>query len=87
MLRGLLSARGANASLVTVYIDGFFQEPVDVAGLFNIRAIQVLPCRSWFLILISSPVCLLCISLNYIVLCISLSQLSCLGNSVGRAST
>ena len=41
MLRGLLSAHGANASLVTVFIDGFFQEPKEVAGLFNIRAVQV----------------------------------------------
>ena len=41
MLRGLLSASGANASMVTVYIDGFFQEPVEVASLFDIRAIQV----------------------------------------------
>ena len=52
-LRGLLSARGANASLVTVFIDGFFQEPKDVAGLFNVRAIQVRArmklsaCMSW----------------------------------------
>ena len=43
MLRGLLSAHGANASLVTVFVDGFFQEPVDVAGLFGIRAIQHAP--------------------------------------------
>jgi len=41
MLRGLLSVPGSNASLVTVFVDGFFQEPVDVAGLFNIRAVQV----------------------------------------------
>lgn len=41
MLQGLLSASGANASLVTVYIDGFFQEPKEVAGLFSIRAVEV----------------------------------------------
>ena len=41
MLRRLLSAHGANASMVTVFIDGFFQGPVDVAGLFGIRAVQV----------------------------------------------
>ena len=40
MLRGLLSAHGSNASLVTVFVDGFFQEPVDVAALFGIRAVQ-----------------------------------------------
>ncbi len=44
MLRRLLSARGANASLVTVFIDGFFQQPVDVAKLFGIRAVQVSVC-------------------------------------------
>ena len=43
MLRGLLLAHGANASLVTVFVDGFFQEPVDVAALFGIRAIQHAP--------------------------------------------
>ena len=41
MLQGLLSSKGANASLVTVFIDGFFQEPKEVAGLFGIRAVQV----------------------------------------------
>ena len=41
MLRGLLAAKGANASIVTVYIDGFFQEPKEVAELLGIRAIQV----------------------------------------------
>ena len=43
MIRGLLSAHGANSSLVTVFVDGFFQEPVDVAALFGIRAIQHAP--------------------------------------------
>ena len=42
MLQGLLSAKGANASLVTVFIDGYFQEPKEVAALFGIRAVQVL---------------------------------------------
>lgn len=41
MIRGLLSTPGANASMVTVFVDGFFQEPVDVAQLFAIRVIQV----------------------------------------------
>lgn len=40
MIRGLLSAQGSNASMVTVFVDGFFHEPVDVARLFSIRAIQ-----------------------------------------------
>ena len=43
MIRGLLSAHGANSSLVTVFVNGFFQEPVDVAALFGIRAIQHAP--------------------------------------------
>lgn len=41
MLRGLLSVPGANVSLISVFVDGFFQEPVDVASLFNIQAVQV----------------------------------------------
>ena len=41
MIRSLLSARGSAVSMVTVFIDGFYQEPHDVAGLFGIRAIQV----------------------------------------------
>ena len=41
MLRGLLSVPGANVSLISVFVDGFFQEPVDVASLFNILAVQV----------------------------------------------
>ena len=39
-LRRLLSVPGSNASMVTVYIDGFFQEPVEVCELFGIRSIQ-----------------------------------------------
>lgn len=41
MLRTLLSAHGSSPSMVTVFIDGFFQEPKDVAELLGIRAIQV----------------------------------------------
>ena len=41
MLRRLLSVPGARASMVTVFVDGFFQEPVDVTGLLGVRAIQV----------------------------------------------
>lgn len=41
MLQKLLSVPGASPLLITVFIDGFFQEPLDVAELFNVRAIQV----------------------------------------------
>ena len=41
MLRRLLSVAGANSSMITVFIDGFFNQPKDVAELFNIRAVQV----------------------------------------------
>lgn len=40
MLRKLLSIPGSNASMVTVFIDGFFQEPSDVASLFGVEGIQ-----------------------------------------------
>lgn len=41
MLRRLLSIPGADPSMVTVFVDGFFQEPMDVAKLLGVRAIQV----------------------------------------------
>ena len=41
MLRKLLSVPGASPDMVTVFIDGFFQEPVEVTGLFGVRAVQV----------------------------------------------
>lgn len=41
MLCRLLSVPGSNPSMVTVFIDGFFQEPMEVAELFGIRAVQV----------------------------------------------
>ncbi|KAL5487412.1 hypothetical protein EMCRGX_G020007 [Ephydatia muelleri] len=40
MLRSLLSAHGSNNSLVTVFIDGFFREPAEVANLFGINSVQ-----------------------------------------------
>lgn len=40
MLRGLLSTPGANPDMVMVYIDGFFQEPMDVAELLGVKAMQ-----------------------------------------------
>ncbi|XP_019858766.1 PREDICTED: protein O-linked-mannose beta-1,2-N-acetylglucosaminyltransferase 1-like [Amphimedon queenslandica] len=37
MLNTLLATPGSNASLTNVYIDGFYQEPADVAILFGVR--------------------------------------------------
>ena len=41
MLQRLLSTPGANPDMVVVFIDGFFQEPMDVAELLGVRATQV----------------------------------------------
>ena len=46
MLRSLLSADGANPSMITVFIDGFYAEPLAVARLFGLRGIQV---GRWYL--------------------------------------
>ncbi len=43
MLRSLLSARGANPEMVTVFIDGFYAEPLAVAKLFGLRGVQHTP--------------------------------------------
>jgi len=43
MLRSLLSANGANPSMITVFIDGFYAEPLAVAKLFGLRGIQHTP--------------------------------------------
>jgi len=43
MLRSLLSAEGANPSMVTVFIDGYYQEPMAVSKLFGLRGIQHTP--------------------------------------------
>lgn len=41
MLRRLLTTPGASAAMITVFIDGYFQEPMDVTELLGIRAVQV----------------------------------------------
>ena len=41
MLQRLLSVPGADPDLVTVFIDGSFQEPVEVTRLLGIRAVSV----------------------------------------------
>ncbi|XP_054280090.1 protein O-linked-mannose beta-1,2-N-acetylglucosaminyltransferase 1-like isoform X1 [Macrosteles quadrilineatus] len=43
MLRSLLSARGANKDMITVFIDGYFEEPLEVTKLFGLRGIQHTP--------------------------------------------
>lgn len=43
MLRSLLSAGGVNASMVTVFIDGFFQEPMQVVRLFGLKGVWHTP--------------------------------------------
>ena len=43
MLRTLLSANGANPDMITVFIDGFYDEPRAVAELFGLRGVQHAP--------------------------------------------
>jgi beta-1,2-N-acetylglucosaminyltransferase len=43
MLRSLLTAGGANSSMMTVFVDGYYEEPMQVARLFGLRAVQHTP--------------------------------------------
>lgn len=43
MLKSLLSANGVNRSMITVFIDGYFEEPLFVTKLFDVRGIQHMP--------------------------------------------
>lgn len=43
MLRSLLSAHGASPEMITVFIDGYFEEPLEVTKLFGLRGIQHTP--------------------------------------------
>lgn len=43
MLRSLLSMPGADASMITVYIDGFFEEPAAVCKLFKVKSVHHTP--------------------------------------------
>jgi beta-1,2-N-acetylglucosaminyltransferase len=43
MLRSLLSASGARPEMITVFIDGFYSEPLAVARLFGLRGVQHAP--------------------------------------------
>jgi beta-1,2-N-acetylglucosaminyltransferase len=40
MLRSLLGAAGSDPDMITVFIDGFYEEPMAVARLFGLRGIQ-----------------------------------------------
>ncbi|XP_037086443.1 LOW QUALITY PROTEIN: protein O-linked-mannose beta-1,2-N-acetylglucosaminyltransferase 1-like [Pollicipes pollicipes] len=42
-LRSLLSAQGVDPSMITIFIDGYFDEPLKVARLFGLRGIQHTP--------------------------------------------
>ena len=43
MLTSLLAAQGAQPSMVTVFIDGFYDEPLAVTQLLGMRGIQHKP--------------------------------------------
>lgn len=43
MLRTLLSTSGCNPAMVTVFIDGYYEEPLEIAKLFGLRGVQHTP--------------------------------------------
>ncbi|XP_031430825.1 protein O-linked-mannose beta-1,2-N-acetylglucosaminyltransferase 1 [Clupea harengus] len=43
MLRSLLSSHGVNPQMVTVFIDGYYEEPMDVVELFGLKGVQHTP--------------------------------------------
>ncbi|XP_043941881.1 protein O-linked-mannose beta-1,2-N-acetylglucosaminyltransferase 1 [Protopterus annectens] len=43
MLRSLLSAQGVNPQMITVFIDGYYEEPMDVVDLFGLKGVQHTP--------------------------------------------
>ncbi|XP_034003097.1 protein O-linked-mannose beta-1,2-N-acetylglucosaminyltransferase 1 [Trematomus bernacchii] len=43
MLRSLLSAHGVNPLMITVFIDGYYEEPMDVVELFGLKGVQHTP--------------------------------------------
>lgn len=43
MLRSLLTSHGCNESMVTVFIDGYYEEPRQVARLFDVSSVQHRP--------------------------------------------
>lgn len=43
MLRSLLSAHGVNPQMITVFVDGYYEEPMDVVELFGLKGVQHTP--------------------------------------------
>ncbi|XP_051563226.1 protein O-linked-mannose beta-1,2-N-acetylglucosaminyltransferase 1-like [Myxocyprinus asiaticus] len=43
MLRSLLSSNGVNPQMITVFIDGYYEEPMDVVELFGLKGVQHTP--------------------------------------------
>uniref|UniRef100_A0A6I8RNW5 Protein O-linked-mannose beta-1,2-N-acetylglucosaminyltransferase n=1 Tax=Xenopus tropicalis TaxID=8364 RepID=A0A6I8RNW5_XENTR len=43
MLRSLLSAQGVSPQMITVFIDGYYEEPMDVVELYGLKGIQHTP--------------------------------------------
>ncbi|XP_067229475.1 protein O-linked-mannose beta-1,2-N-acetylglucosaminyltransferase 1 [Chanodichthys erythropterus] len=43
MLRSLLSSHGVNPQMITVFIDGYYEEPMDVVDLFGLKGVQHTP--------------------------------------------
>uniref|UniRef100_UPI00398F03BB protein O-linked-mannose beta-1,2-N-acetylglucosaminyltransferase 1 isoform X2 n=1 Tax=Pristiophorus japonicus TaxID=55135 RepID=UPI00398F03BB len=43
MLRSLLSAQGVNPEMIIVFIDGYYEEPMDVVELFGLKGVQHTP--------------------------------------------
>ena len=43
MLRSLLSANGAVAEMMTVFVDGYYEEPMQVIGRFPFLSFYWLP--------------------------------------------
>ncbi|CAN9500824.1 unnamed protein product [Ophioblennius macclurei] len=43
MLRSLLSANGVNPNMISVFIDGYYEEPMDVVELFGLKGVQHTP--------------------------------------------
>uniref|UniRef100_A0A672NGQ1 Protein O-linked-mannose beta-1,2-N-acetylglucosaminyltransferase n=1 Tax=Sinocyclocheilus grahami TaxID=75366 RepID=A0A672NGQ1_SINGR len=43
MLRSLLSSHGVNPQIITVFIDGYYEEPMDVVDLFGLKGVQHTP--------------------------------------------
>lgn len=42
-LRSLLTAPGVNPEMITVFIDGYYEEPLAVTKLFGLRGVQHTP--------------------------------------------